>query len=91
MISDLRRRIDAVIPDTEDFGYFDGSCALNAGAAVGFVLQFVMDRLPENIKQAAILYYDNTDMKLQDQGIRDEVELERHPQMEGMCRFLLGT
>ncbi|HRH37471.1 MAG TPA: DUF416 family protein [Flavobacteriales bacterium] len=90
IIRGLRIRIDTIIPDTDDFGDFNGSYALNASAAVAYVLQFLLDKSPENIKYAAALYYDNTDMKLHELGISHEVELERHPRMEETRRFLLG-
>lgn len=87
----LRIRIDAVIPDSEDFGDFDGSYALNASVAVAYVLQYILDQSVENIKHAATHYYENIDFKLQESGITGEDELENHPRMEEARRFLLGS
>jgi len=86
----LRSRIDAIIPDTEDFGDHDGSSALNASAAVACVLQYVLDKDTKNIKNTTTLYYDNIDFKLQESRVLGEDALANHPMMEEARRFLLG-
>jgi uncharacterized protein YjaG (DUF416 family) len=91
LVLDLRRRIDAVIPDTEDFGETDGSYALNASAVVAYVLQYVLDKDAESIRHIATLYYDNIDIKLQESGISGHDALASHSRMEESRRFLLGA
>jgi uncharacterized protein len=90
LVLGLRSRIDAVIPDTEDFGDHDGSYALNASAAVACVLQYVLDKGAKHIRDVATLYYDNIDFKLQESGVLGEDALANHPMMEEARRFLLG-
>ena len=90
VVSDLRSRVDAVIPDTEDFGDFNGSYALNASAAVAYTLQFVLEQSPENVFHAATLCYDTADLRVSESGVLDEREIERHPIIEEARRFLLG-
>ncbi len=86
----LRSRIDVMLPDTEEFGDYDGSCALNASAATAYTLQFVLDRLAENVLHAATLYYDTIDLRVNASGVSQEVDIDRHPMMEEARRFLLG-
>jgi uncharacterized protein YjaG (DUF416 family) len=90
VILDLRRRIDVIIPDTEEFGDHNGSYAFNASAAVACLLQYVLDKDATNIRDAATLYYDNIDFKLQESGVSNEVALANHPRKQGTRRFLLG-
>jgi hypothetical protein len=91
LVLELRSRIDAVLPDTEDFGDHDGSYALNASAAVACVLQYVLDKDAKNIRDVATLYYDNIDLKLQESGVLGEGALTNHPRMAEARRFLLGA
>lgn len=90
LILALRSRIDAVIPDTEDFDDHDGSYALNASTAVAYVLQYVLDKNVESIRHVATLYYDNIDFELQESGVSGDDALASHPRMDQARRFLLG-
>jgi uncharacterized protein YjaG (DUF416 family) len=86
---ELLQRVDAVTPDTDDFGDFDGSFALNASAAVASALKHLVDRDFEHIMGIAMLYTDTIDFKLHGSGIQDE-EIGLHPMMTEARRFLLG-
>ena len=89
-VGELRSRIDAVIPDTDDFGDHDGSYALNASATVAYTLQFVLDKSPESVLHAATLYYETANIRVNEAGVSDEQEIERNPLIEEARRFLLG-
>lgn len=88
--SDLARHVDVVMPDTDDFGDYDGSYALNACSAVASALQHLVDHDFEHILEIAGLYTDTIDFKLSESGMLDDHESDRHPQMVAARRFLLG-
>ncbi len=90
LICDIRSRIEAVIPDSDHFGDYDGSYAQNAGICVAHVLQFVIDAEAEHVVNIGTLYLDTIDFKLSESGILDDQESDRHPRMLEARRFLLG-
>lgn len=51
--------IDRSTPDTEDFGQVSGSLALNAAAAIGEALNYILDNKEERISNIASLSYDS--------------------------------
>lgn len=82
-------QVDAVIPDTEDFGEYHGSYALNAGASVYETLQFILDRNPLHIYHIGTCLTDTIDFKIQEQGDTPEDKIDEHPMTVEARNFLL--
>ncbi len=83
LFSDIKSLIDKIkkiIPDTEDFGDFDGSCALNTSACVLELLEYLIDNKKSHIFNISGYVTDTLDLKLQEKhpNITDK-ELENHP------------
>jgi uncharacterized protein YjaG (DUF416 family) len=72
--------VDKVIPDTEDFGDYSGSYALNASAAVIELLEYLIDTNQEHIISISTYSTDTIDLKLHesDQSLA-ESDLIHHP------------
>ena len=90
LVTSLRSRIEDITPDTDDFGDYDGSYALNASNAVGHTLQFVLDGSAENILNAAICYYDTVDLIVNGSNVLEDAAIKRHPLIKEARQFLLG-
>ena len=89
-LNELRSCIGAVIPDSDDFGDYDGSYAQNAGIAVTYALQYVIDADAEHIGNIVTLDMDTVDFKRSESGRQDARELDQHSRMIEARRFLLG-
>ncbi|MBK7668431.1 MAG: DUF416 family protein [Sphingobacteriaceae bacterium] len=76
----LTNKIKEVIPDTEDFGDFISSYALNAAASVLELIEYLFDNNKGHIINISGYATDSVDFKLQENnpGIPDK-ELENHP------------
>ena len=61
----LIKRIDLLMPDTEDFGDIEASFALNASAAVLETLEFITDKSDQHILNIASYMYDTIDFQVQ--------------------------
>jgi uncharacterized protein YjaG (DUF416 family) len=72
--------VDKVIPDTEEFGDYSGSYALNASASVLELLEFLIDTNQEHIVSISTYSTDTIDFKLYeiDQSLSD-TDLLHHP------------
>jgi uncharacterized protein YjaG (DUF416 family) len=81
-IDHLTTRLEKVIPDTEDFGDYDGSYALNAGAAVYSALLYCIDKSPKYLFDIGTLYTDTIDFKLHEANVLQK-EIDNHPLMQG--------
>ena len=79
-IKKLIHKVDAVTPDTEDFGDYDGSYALNASVAVLELLEYLTDYKLEHILNISTCITDTIDFELteQDSTLTNE-ELINHP------------
>jgi uncharacterized protein YjaG (DUF416 family) len=88
-IDPLFERLYAVTPDTEDFGDYDGSYALNAAAAILHALQYLSGKDPKDIYAIGILYTDTTDAKLHEMGIEEEGDIENHLVMQEAWQLVL--
>jgi hypothetical protein len=82
-------RLYRVTPDTEEFGHYDGSNALNAAAALHHALKYIIGRDPKDIYAIGTLYTDTVDFKLHEMGIADKGDIESHPLMQEAGRLLL--
>jgi len=81
-IDPLFQRLYDVTPDTEDFGDYDGSYALNAAAALLHALQYIYGKDPKDLVAIGTLYTDTIDAKLHEMDIDDEDDIDNHPKMQ---------
>lgn len=83
-------KLDSIIPDTEDFGDFDGSYALNASAAVNELVIYMADKNPEHIYNISTYMTDTIDFKLSeaDPSLPNQV-LENYPDIINEWRYQL--
>jgi uncharacterized protein len=72
--------LEAVTPDTEDFGDWDGSYALNAAGSVLELLKYFQDRSKSHILNISTFMTDNIDFKLSEanEALSNE-QLKEHP------------
>src|SRR5579871_1398749 len=66
MIEALIPKIKAIIPDTDDFGDYLGSYALNASVVVHEMLQFIQDKASSHVFDICRLYLDTIDFKIRE-------------------------
>ena len=76
------KKVESVIPDTENFSDWEVSFALNASIAVYELLTYIKDKEYGHILTISSLMTDNIDFKLQreDENI-SENDLKNHPLM----------
>jgi len=81
-LQDYHRRIEAVTPDTKDFGDYNGSYALNAACSVMSLLNFLISGDKESILEISTYLRDTIDFKLAEANpdLTDE-EIDEHPDM----------
>jgi uncharacterized protein YjaG (DUF416 family) len=63
-IEEILTKVDAVTPDTEDFGNYLGSYALNAAASVYETLQFIIDKDLLHVYNIGTYLTDTVDFKI---------------------------
>jgi len=80
-IDTLVNSLEKAIPDTEDFGDYDGSYALNAGAAVLSSLLYIIDKSPKYLLDIGTLYIDTIDFRLHETNVVQN-EIDNHPLMQ---------
>lgn len=79
-LQEYHSRIDAVTPDTEDFGDYDGSYALNAACAVMALLDFLITGNKVSIAEISTYMTDTIDFKCaQANPDLTNKELDEHP------------
>lgn len=81
-IADIKVELETVIPDTEDFGDWDGSYALNASCSVLELLEYLEDKDIDHIFNISTFMTDTIDFKLSeiDGGLSHE-QLIEHPKI----------
>lgn len=81
-LQDYHKQIDAVTPDTEDFGDYDGSYALNAGCSIITLLDFLIDDERQSILDISTYMTDTIDFKLYESNPHlTDKEIDEHPDM----------
>lgn len=81
-IEELMSAIDEVTPNTDDFGDWDGSYALNACVAVIESLEFLLDKNIEHIVNVSSCMTDTVDFKITETfGDLSEDAIDAHPWM----------
>jgi uncharacterized protein YjaG (DUF416 family) len=81
-LSKIKEELDSVTPDTEGFGDWDGSYALNSSCAVLELLEYLQDRDKDHILNIGSYITDTINFKLSEENedISDE-QLKDHPQI----------
>ena len=85
----MRDEVYKITPDTDDYGEYLGSYALNAAVAVFHCLQFLIDCNLSNIHAIGISYYDTVYFKILEKEESTPERCEHHPDMVRAMNFLL--
>jgi len=88
-IETMLSNIEAITPDTEDFGDEIGSYALNACVAVLHTLQFLLTKDSLEIFYIGNALYDTIDVRVQEDQDLSEEEINQHPLMQDTKHFLM--
>ena len=93
MIQELLNKIDAITPDTEDFGSYLGSYALNAANAVSETLEFLLAKDPLHVYHVGSYFTDSIDFKIHEsnKGNIHQIQIDQHPMMIEAINFLLDS
>jgi uncharacterized protein YjaG (DUF416 family) len=88
-IAEMLTKVDAIIPDMDDFGDDISAYALNASAAVYETLQFLIDDDKAHIYNVGICLTDTVDSKIQEERDLNESEIEQHPTMLEAWNYII--
>lgn len=66
ILSDLIEQVEAIIPNTEDFGDYSGSYALNSSASVLELLEYFVDKDKSHIVNISEYMTDTIDFKIRE-------------------------
>ncbi len=88
-IDPLFKKLYSVARDTEDFGDYDGSYALNAAAALLHALLYISGKDPKEPYAIGTLYTDTLDAKLHEMDIGDENDIDNHVLMQEARQLVL--
>lgn len=88
-IDPLFDRLYNVTPDTEDFGDYKGSYALNAAAALLHALQYIRGKDPKDLYAIGTLYTDTINAQLHEVDIDDENAIDNHILMQEARQLVL--
>lgn len=81
-IEEIRKSIEKVTPDTEYFGDWDGSYALNVCNAIIESLEFIIDKDIEHILNVSSYMTDTVDFKIAEKfGELSDDTIDTHPWM----------
>jgi hypothetical protein len=89
LLDGLMKEIANGMPDTENFGNWDGSYALNAAVCIYYSLEYLKKRDPKELFSIGTCYTDTVDFKLREQWIEGDVEIDKHPLMQEARQLLL--
>ena len=81
--------VEAITPDTEDFGDEIGSYALNACVAVLHTLEFLLTKNPLDIFYIGNALYDTIDVRVQEEQNLSAGEIDEHPMMQEIKYYLM--
>jgi uncharacterized protein YjaG (DUF416 family) len=88
-IESMISHVEAITPDTEDFGDEIGSYALNACAAVLHTLHFLLTKDPLDIFYVGNALYETIDVRVQEHQNLSEEEIDQHRLMQETKHFLM--
>jgi uncharacterized protein YjaG (DUF416 family) len=91
IIEEMLTRVDAAAPNTEDFGSYLGSYALNAAASVYETLQFIIDKDLLHVYNIGTYLTYTVDLKIEENqdGKTSDEQIDEHPMMVEARSFLL--
>ncbi|MHA4808900.1 DUF416 family protein [Flavitalea flava] len=90
-IEDMLLRIEAITPDTDDYGEYMGSYALNACVAISYSLQFLIDKDPIDIYHVGTCLTDTIDFKIQEENDNlTEEQIDNHPGIIETRNYLIN-
>jgi uncharacterized protein YjaG (DUF416 family) len=76
----LKQNVNSAIPDTEEFGDYDGSYALNAAASIAELLDYFTDKDLKHILNISDYMTDTIDFKIHEKESNLTLDqLEQHP------------
>ena len=79
-INKLIISVESSTPDTEDFGDWEGSYALNAAGSILELLMYLKDNDPKHIISISTFMTDTIDFKVQQENVSiSEEEIDNHP------------
>jgi uncharacterized protein YjaG (DUF416 family) len=88
-LEEMLSKVDVITPDTDDFGDYNGSYALNAAVSVYETLQFIMDKDLQHIYNVGTYLTDTVDFKIHEKESLADRKVDRHPMMIEARNFLL--
>ncbi|HYH16724.1 MAG TPA: DUF416 family protein, partial [Flavisolibacter sp.] len=80
-VKTMLAKVEAITPDTEDFGDYLGSYALNAAASVYNTLQFILDKDQLHIYNIGTYLTDTVDFKVHEKEELTDAQIDEHPMM----------
>jgi hypothetical protein len=89
LTKELIDKINKVIPDTEEFGEYLGSYALNASTVVVEMLQFTLDKSAARIFDICSLYIDTIHFKIAEEMNLGNEDTSKYPLMAQAQEFLI--
>ena len=79
ILAELIEQIDTIIPDTEDFGDYPGSYALNSGTSVLELLEYFVDKDKSHIVNISEYMTDTIDFKIAEKNpALSKEEVDKH-------------
>ncbi|RYE38216.1 MAG: DUF416 family protein, partial [Sphingobacteriales bacterium] len=82
--------VASITPDTEDFGDYCGSYALNAASAVCETLELILEGNLEHVYNIGTYSTDTIDFKIHESEDLTDEQIDRHPAMIEVRSFLLN-
>jgi hypothetical protein len=89
MVNHLAGEVARITPDTDDFGEYIGSYALNASLVVQETLQFILDSRVSHIIDSGALYLDTIDFRIHEEVNIPGYDTTDHPLMAQARHFLI--
>jgi len=90
IVNGLMDELDLIIPDTEEFGDFLTSYAINAACAIWELLEYLIDNDQTHLMHMSSLVTDTIDFKLQEENSElTSAEILSHPQIMAEWNYQL--
>jgi len=90
IVNGLMDELDLIIPDTEEFGDFLTSYAINAACAIWELLEYLIDNDQTHLMHMSSLVTDTIDFKLQEENSElTSAEILNHPQIMAEWNYQL--
>jgi hypothetical protein len=77
----LERELDQMLPDTEDDGSVEASCALNTGCMMLSLIEVMKGDTLRGYDEAVSLFFDSMDFKIQQSLAESGIERPTEPQI----------